>query len=250
MVLAHIGSQTRNFFQKSGAILRFLLEAIRVPPSRAIISEQLLSIGLGSLPIVLLASMFVGFIATWQVNYFAGDVVGLKFLGMIVMKVVFSELGPTLTGLVLTGRIGAKVAAEIGSMRVTEQIDAMTALSLPPLKYTVTPRFYATLIMAPVLFVYGSIVAIVSSQILATVVFKLPPAVFYNSMKMQFHLSYLHMGLVKSSVFGVLIVSISSYYGYTTKNGALGVGESTRNAVVVSTSAILIFNLIISKVML
>ncbi len=207
-------------------------------------------LGVASFPIVLLTSIFVGFIATWQVQYLAGDMIGLNYLGMLVLKVVLSDLGPTLIGLVLAGRIGAKLAAEVGTMRVNEQLDAMTCLSLDPLSYIVAPRVIAGFVMTPVLFVLGSLAAIVSSQVLATTVLGLHAYTYYNSMHLMFRMDDIYMGLIKSFVFGGITSLSGCYFGFFTTGGAVGVGASTRKAVVAASILILIANLIISQLMM
>jgi phospholipid/cholesterol/gamma-HCH transport system permease protein len=209
-----------------------------------------LIIGVSSLPIVLLASIFTGFIATWQVYYLAGDIGVLEYLGYAVLNVVLTELGPTLIGLVLAGRIGAKLAAEVGTMRVNEQIDAMTCLSLNPIDYIVAPRVIAGFTMVPVLFIFGSLAAIISAQILATMALNLPASTFYNSMHMMFNMKSVYMGFIKSCMFGGITALCGCYYGYYTTGGAVGVGASTRQAVVAASILILITNLIISQIMI
>lgn len=216
----------------------------------AFIVEQMMLIGIKSLPIVFLASIFTGFLTTWQVKYLAGDVVGLNYLGTLVIRVVLTELGPTLIGLVLAGRIGAKLAAEVGSMRVTEQLDAMTCLSLNPISYIVAPRIIAGFVMVPVLFVFGCITAIVSSQLLATFALNLDASVFYNSMRTLFRTKDVAIGVFKSFMFGGLIALSGAYFGFYTKGGAVGVGEATRKAVVAASILVLIVNLIISQLLM
>ncbi len=226
------------------------LNVIRSRPRYHIVVDQLLIIGVASLPIVLLASIFTGFIATWQVYYLAGDVVGLDLLGYAVLNVVLTELGPTLIGLVLAGRIGAKVAAEVGTMRVNEQLDAMTCLSLNPIDYIVAPRVIAGFTMVPVLFIFGSLAAIISAQILATLALSLPATTFYDSMHMMFSMNGVYMGFIKSFTFGGITALCGCFFGYYTTGGAVGVGASTRQAVVAASILILIANLIISKLMM
>ena len=233
-----------------GDMMMFLAKGFFAKPKISTIFEQFTLIGVRSIPIVLLASVFTGFIATWQVHYLAKDMIGLQYLGMMVLKVVMSELGPTLIGLVLAGRIGAKVAAEVGTMRVTEQLDALTCLSLDPIKYIISPRIISAFVMTPAMFVFGSIAAIASSQFIATLAFGLHPGTFYNSMRLMFNINDVYMGLVKSFIFGGITGLTGCYYGYTTTGGAAGVGASTRNAVVSASVMILAANLMISQVMM
>lgn len=233
-----------------GGMMRFLVHSLIKLPKFSTLMDQMMATGVNSLPIVLMASIFTGFIATWQVQYLAGDMMGLQYLGTMVLKVVLTELGPTLIGLVLAGRIGAKVAAEVGTMRVTEQIDAMTCLSLDPIKYFVTPRIISGFVMTPVLFVFGAVASIVSAQTLATLALELSPNIFYNSMTTMFEMRDLYTGLVKSFTFGGITALTGCYYGFFTTGGAVGVGRSTRNAVVSASIIILIANLFISKLMM
>ncbi len=232
-----------------GSMMRFLVHSLTKLPKFTTLMDQMMVTGVNSLPIVMMASIFTGFIATWQVQYLAGDMMGLQYLGTMVLKVVLTELGPTLIGLVLAGRVGAKVAAEVGTMRVTEQIDAMVCLSLDPIKYFITPRILSGFIMTPVLFIFGAIASIVSAQVLATLALGLNPGTFYNSMQYMYSDTDLKMGLTKTFVFGGITALTGCYYGYFTTGGAVGVGRSTRDAVVAASILILISNLFISKLM-
>ncbi|MBD3317784.1 MAG: ABC transporter permease [Chitinivibrionales bacterium] len=244
------GGAFREGLERSGSIGLLFFEVFRRRWHWPLIFEQLMVVGLKSLPIVILVALFTGFIATWQVQYLAGDIVGLRYLGMVVGKVVFTDLGPTLMSLMLAGRIGAKLAAEVGTMRVTEQVDAMECLALDPITYVVGPRVIAGFVMVPVLFVFGSLTAIVSAQVLATVALGLPVATFYNSMRLLFSMNDVLTGLLKSFCFGGLTALCGCYFGFYTTGGAVGVGASTRKAVVASSILILFVNLIISQVMM
>lgn len=244
------GASTRESFERLGAISAMLLDVFRAKFRFRVVMDQMVLVGISSLPIVMLAAVFTGFIATEQVRYLSGDLVGLEYLGMLVLRVTLSELGPTLIGLVLAGRISAKLAAEIGTMRVNEQIDAMICLSLDPISYIVAPRVITGFVMVPVLFIFGSIAAIVSAQMLATVAYGLHPYTFYNSTRFLFDIKNIYMGIIKSCIFGGLITLSGCYYGYYTTGGAVGVGASTRRAVVAASILILITNLIISQLMM
>lgn len=244
------GSAAIESVEKLGALSIMLLQVVTARPKYHIVVEQLMQIGVSSLPIVLLAAMFTGFISTWTVKYLAGDVVGLSLLGMMVLKVVLSELGPTLIGLVLAGRIGAKLAAEVGTMRVNDQIDAMICLSLNPINYIIAPKVIAGFLMVPVLFIFGSLAAIVSAQVLATLALGLHAYTFYNSMHIMFNPYNVVMGLSKSFIFGGITALCGCYFGFNTTGGAVGVGTATRRAVVAASILILISNLIISQLLM
>lgn len=248
-VAISLGSTFLTGMADFGGMMRFLAHSFLRLPKYSTLMQQMLVIGVFSLPIVVMASIFTGFIATWQVQYLAGDMMGLQYLGAMVLKVVLTELGPTLIGLVLAGRIGAKVAAEVGTMRVSEQVDAMVCLSLDPIKYIITPRIITGFVMTPILFIFGAVAAIISSQLLATLALGLQPGVFYNSMLIMYSDMDLWMGLTKSFTFGGITALTGCYYGYFTTGGAVGVGASTRNAVVSSSILILVANVFISKLM-
>jgi len=248
-VAESFGAGARESFERIGSMSILLFKSMFRRQKYEFIMEQMVLIGVKSLPIVLLASMFTGFITTWQVKYLAGDIFGMRYLGTLVIRVVLTELGPTLIGLVLAGRIAAKVAAEVGTMKVTEQIDAMTCLSLDPVSYIISPRVIAGFIMVPVLFVIGCVAAILSAQILGTLALGVPVVTFYNSMKLLFEVRDVVIGLFKSFTFGGIIALSGCYFGYNTSGGAVGVGQAVRKAVVASSILILIFNLIISQLL-
>jgi phospholipid/cholesterol/gamma-HCH transport system permease protein len=244
-----LGNGASDAFERLGSIFILFFQSIFVRQRYDLILEQMILIGIKSMPIVMLASTFTGFITAWQVKYLAGDVFGMRYLGTLVIRVVLTELGPTLLGLVLAGRIAAKLAAEVGTMRVTEQIDAMICLSLNPIQYIISPRVIAGIIMVPVLFVFGCIAAIISAQVLGTVTLGVPVITFYNSMKLLFSIMDIVIGLLKSCVFGGIISLCGCYFGYYTTGGAVGVGQSVRRAVVAASILILVFNLIISQLL-
>jgi phospholipid/cholesterol/gamma-HCH transport system permease protein len=243
------GAAVRESLERLGSMSMLLFQSFATRKRYEFIIEQMVLIGVKSLPIVLLASTFTGFIAAWQVKYLAGDVFGLRYLGTLVIRVVLTELGPTLIGLVLAGRIAAKLAAEVGTMRVTEQLDAMTCLALDPIPYIISPRIIAGFTMVPVLFVFGCVAAIVSAQVLGTAALGVPVEAFYNSMRLLFRIRDVAIGLLKSFTFGGLIALSGCYFGYYATGGAVGVGEAVRKAVVMASILILIFNLIISQLM-
>jgi len=247
-VAIFLGSSVRESLERLGAMFLLLFQSLTSPYKYTQMMEQLVIVGVRSIGIVLLASVFTGFITTWQVKYLAGDYFGMQYLGMLVIRVVLTELGPTLIGLVLAGRISAKLAAEVGTMRVTEQLDAMVCLSLDPMSYIVGPRVFAGFFMSPVLFIFGCISAIASAQILSQFALGVAPEIFYNSMKLLFHSSDVLIGLFKSFMFGGIIALCGCYFGYYTTGGAVGVGQSVRKAVVAASILILILNLIISQI--
>jgi phospholipid/cholesterol/gamma-HCH transport system permease protein len=248
------GSSAREMIEQCGAVGLFLIDILKaVPPLMRkfhLLVEQMVRIGVNSISIVFLASVFIGAVSAWQAQYLIGDYFPKTYIGFALGKAVFTDLGPVLIALVLTGRIGAKLAAELGTMKVTEQLDAMVCLSLNPFCYLLSPRVLAGFLMTPFLMIFSFFFAILSAQLLVTLSFGVPAISFYNSMRALFRTQDVIIGIVKGFVFGGSIALSGSYFGYFTRGGAVGVGESTKNAVVLSSILILFFNVVINLVLM
>ena len=220
-----------------------LLGVLRSLPAQfrhiRLLSDQMLFMGVNSLPLITLTSIFIGAVSAWQAAYQMEGYVPLMYLGTGVSKAVFIELAPVLTALVVAGRVGASIAAELGTMRVTEQIDAMETLAIDPVSYLVTPRIISGMIMLPVLVVYADVIAILGASAVAVFLLDMEPETFYNGMKMFFKISDVLSGLVKAVAFGLLISILGCFHGFRAEGGAQGVGFATTRAVV--TSSVLIF---------
>jgi phospholipid/cholesterol/gamma-HCH transport system permease protein len=243
------GTSTREAIEQLGSISVFFWNVVRVVPRLLLkfhlLVEQLMRIGVNSLSLIALISIAIGAITVWQAKYMFQDVIPYTYLGVAVGKAILIDLGPVLTALVITGRVGAMIAAELGTMKVTEQCDAMTVLSLDPYVYLLAPRVLAGFIMMPVLGIFSSFMAIVAGQILASLALGVNPYTFYNSIKLMFRFRDVIVMLVKSFIFGGVIALAGTYYGYLTVGGAVGVGRSTNRAVVAASVLILIMNLIV-----
>lgn len=198
------------------------------------------SLGVGSLPIVLLTSTFTGMVSSVQIAYQIRDYAPLDLLGAGVAKMVMVELGPVLTALVVAGRIGAGIAAELGTMRVTEQIDALEFMAIDPIRFLVTPKIITGIVALPILTVFADFVAILGGAFVSKVVMQVSYSVFFQWIKTLFLPLDLFGGLLKSFVFGFIITFIGSYMGFSTMGGAVGVGKSTTKAVVYSSIFVLI----------
>ncbi len=196
-------------------------------------------IGVRSLPVVLLTSLFIGMVSAVQTAYQIRDYVPLDYLGVGIAKAVMIELGPVITGLVVAGRAGAGIAAELGSMRVTEQIDALAVMGINPVRYLVLPRLLAGLISLPMLTILAEFTAIVASAFVAEAILRLPLTLFVQGIRLFFNPLDLMGGLLKSLVFGGVIALMGSFHGYYTEGGAAGVGRATTEAVVSSSVLIL-----------
>jgi phospholipid/cholesterol/gamma-HCH transport system permease protein len=230
-----------------------LLGVLRSLPSQLrhlrLISDQMLFMGVNSLPLITLTSVFTGAVSAWQAAYQMEGYVPLRYLGTGVSKAVFIELAPVLTALVMAGRVGASIAAELGTMRVTEQIDAMETLAIDPVGFLVTPRIIAGMIMLPVLVVFADVIAILGATGVAVFLLSIEPETFYNGMKMFFRISDVLSGLVKAVTFGFLISILGCFHGFKATGGAQGVGFATTRAVVTSSVLILISDYVIATVL-
>ena len=213
--------------------------------------EHMYQIGILSIPIVILTSLFSGMVTAVQAAYqFASGFIPTWYVGGIVGEGVLLELAPMLTALVMTGKIGATIAAEIGTMRVTEQIDALESLSFDPISYLIFPRIIAAVLMFPMLIIVADIFGILGGYIVAVSSMDLTASEFIRGLRSWFHPWDAWFGLIKGLFFAVAITSISCYQGYYTTGGAIGVGKSTTAAVVISCVAIFLLDYILSALLL
>lgn len=219
----------------------------RLPRSLGLIVEQMMSMGVDSLPIVLLTSMFIGMVTTFQAHFQTQDYVPVVYVSMSVSKAIMIELGPIMTGLVVAGRVGSSIAAELGTMRVTEQIDALETLAIDPVGYLVLPRFVSGIVMLPTLVIIAEAVAILGSLVVAVFGLGVSLHTFITGLRIHFLARELFGGLFKAVFFGAIIAIMGSYHGFETKGGAEGVGRSTTRAVVSSSVLILISNYLIAR---
>lgn len=227
---------------------RAVFYAVQPPYYGRLLLRQMIEIGYYSLPVVGLTAIFTGMVLALQ-SYtgFSRITGGETAIPKIVIISITRELGPVLAGLMVAGRIGAAIAAEIGTMRVTEQIDALTTLSTNPLKYLVAPRLVAGLLMLPLLVAVADLIGVFGGYIVS--IYKLgfnPASYIKNTMDFVEPLDVIS-GLVKAAVYGFLVTLMGCYHGYHSRGGAQGVGAATTNAVVSASILILIFNYIITE---
>ena len=204
--------------------------------------RQMRVIGVDSVPLTVIVAAFIGGVMALQTRYqlFAG--VELSLVGLATRQVVILELGPLITGLVLTGRVGARMTAEIGTMRVTEQIDALETLAYDPLAFLVVPRLLAATIMLPVLTVLADAVGVYMGYFVATTFTDITPQDFIEGVRLAFGTFQVVYSLMKATLFGMAIAFVCTYEGYITSAGAEGVGRSTARAVVITSVAILVLD--------
>ena len=212
--------------------------------------EEAWNIGVGSLFIVLLISSFAGAVTALQTGYqFTGNI-PIYVVGSLVTESVVLELGPVLVGLILAGRIGARYAAELGTMRVTEQIDALESLGRSPASHLLVPRVLACLLMIPVLVVFADVMGVASGWLASKQTLPVTDADFAYGARVFWRPFDAWYSIIKAFFFAGAIGLISCYMGYTTKQGAEGVGRSTTGAVVISSVLILLLDTLLAKLLL
>lgn len=210
--------------------------------------QQMDRIGIGSIPLVLVTSLFVGAVTAVQAAYQFHGYVPLKYIGTVVGKSVILELGPVLTALVVGGRVSASIAAELGTMKVTEQIDAMEMIAIDPVENLVMPRIVGATFMLPVLTIFSDFLAILGAMVVANVSLHVGFGAFGSGLKLLFRTQDMAGGLMKTFVFGFIIALMGCYYGFETRGGAEGVGRATMKAVVSACLLILISNYLLASV--
>lgn len=213
--------------------------------------DQMVRIGVESIPVVALAATFSGAVTTVQTAYqLVSPFIPKSIIGAIVAPSMILELGAVVTGFILAGRVGARIAAELGTMRVSEQIDALEAMGLNSVSYLILPRVLAGMVMFPVLYVIACFVGIGGGILIADLAGYLPAEEFIQGARSYFKPFDPVFGLIKSFTFGFLITSVSCFKGYYTSGGAEGVGESTTDAAVLSCVFILLADLVLATAFL
>ncbi|MDR1009046.1 MAG: ABC transporter permease [Rickettsiales bacterium] len=248
--IAAIGRIGIDFARGVASYAAFLLRAVKdafVPPFYPkVLAAQMAEIGFYSLPVVSLTALFAGMVlAVQSYTGFAQFSAGSAVATVVVVSIT-RELGPVFAGLMVAGRIGATQAASIGTMAVTDQIDALKTLSVSPFKYIISPRILAGVLTLPFLVFVADIIGVFGGFIVGTSTLKFNAYTYVKNTYAALSWRDVYIGLVKASVFGLVITSMGCYFGYKTKGGAEGVGKSTTNAVVISSILILILNYVIT----
>jgi phospholipid/cholesterol/gamma-HCH transport system permease protein len=235
-----------GWFAEIGRIATLLWDTARFLPrglkSWRLIVDQMQHIGVGSLWLVLVVSLFTGAVAAVQAAYQFSSVVPLKYIGAVIVRSVIIELGPVLTALVVGGRVGAMIAAELGTMKVTEQIDALRAMGINPIRYLVVPRIVSALIMLPVVVIFANALAIFGGYVVSVTSLGVSSHTYVTGVKQFFFMNDLYTSLIKTFIFGGIIGTMGCHYGFETEGGAEGVGVATTRAVVASCVLVLISN--------
>lgn len=239
-----------NWFAQVGSYFIFLYSCFRFLPRisyrRHEIVRQMHRIGYDSLFLITITAAFTGLVTAVQAVYQTQGYIPVQYIGVLVGKSTMIELAPVLTALVMTGKVGASIAAEIGTMNVSEQIDALKTLAVEPADFLYLPRILAGIIVFPLLTIYANLIGIVSSWFFAYLRYGIYYHTFFSSLKNYFHPDDLWGGLVKSFFFGLIITSIGCYTGSRATGGAEGVGKVTTQTVVYSAISILIMDFLVA----
>lgn len=212
--------------------------------------EQLDAIGIGSLTVVVLTGFFTGAVLALQTGMTLDQFGARPFVGQLVSASMIRELGPVLTGLMLAGRVGSGIAAELGSMMVTDQINALRALGTDPVRKLVVPRVVAGFFMAPVLTVISDALGILGGWLIAVFQLRVASSVYWTSIVDVLYLADVWMGLIKPFVLGFAIVTIGCHVGLRTSGGTQGVGRSTTNAVVAASVAVIAVDFFLTRLLI
>ena len=249
--LPTLGKPLLAFVMNLGNFSQFVAKAVYncfMPPFYLkLFGKQVINIGFYSLPVVGLTSLFAGMVIALQTYSGVSKYGAESAVSLVVLISVTRELAPVLSALMVAGRIGAAMAAEIGTMRVTEQIDALVTLSANPFRYLIAPRVWAAVFVMPLLVLFGDIIGIFGGYVVGIYKLDFNPANYINNTMNNLQTLDVMTGVVKALVFGFIISVMGCYNGYRSKGGAQGVGEATTNAVVSSSILVLIFNYFITE---
>ena len=236
-----------------GAVFTLFVQVVswvvRPPSEIRNIVKQMEEVGIRSMPVVLVTATFTGMVLALQ-SYSGFQRFGAtSFVGSVVALSITRELGPVFAGLMVSGRVGASMAAELGTMKVTEQIDALVTLATNPVKYLVVPRVVAATIVLPVLVVFADLLGIVGGYFVSVYLMGANPYVYVAKTYQYLEFNDIYTGLVKASVFGTLIALISCHHGFAAQGGAEGVGRATTRAVVASSMMVLVSDYFMTSLM-
>ena len=258
-MLHNLGTHVLRALHRTGAVAVFVLEIVRqliIGQRSRQFMAQCMFVGVGSLPIILLTAFFTGAVLALQsYNGLNAGLNGGGFqlattqLGNLVSTSMLRELGPVLAALMLASRVGAAMAAELGTMRVTEQIDALFTLATNPLRYLVVPRVLACCAMLPLLVVLGNAMGILGGYVISTQTIGITDQSYWSSAMLGVTAASLTMGLVKAAVFGFLVGLLSTFHGYHARGGAQGVGRATTRGVVYASVSVLVADYFITALM-
>ncbi len=227
---------------------RFFLFIKDIPKRSFEIVRQIYNIGYNSLFLIIVTSAFTGMVSSLQALYQTKGYIPKDYIGVMIAKATMIELAPVLSGLVISGKAGASIAAEIGGMKITDQLDALTSMKISPMSYVFFPKILAVLIMMPIFTFIANFVGIISAYFFSVIKYGITAHTFFYNMKNFFMPTDFWSGIIKALFFGFFIGTISTFSGFKTKNGAEGVGKAATNAVVYSSISVLILDFIVAGV--
>ena len=252
-ILDRIGRTFIRLFEQTGlwfdALWRTIVWALRPPYDVGEWFRQMVRVGVDSIPVVFLTTMFTGMVMSLQVHQGFARVHAEQFVASVVALAMLRELAPVLVGLMVAGRVGSSMAAEIGTMRVTEQIDALKALATNPIQYLFVPRVIAGLIMLPFLVILGDALGIYGGYLVGVKLMHTNPVVYKQNTFQFLALNDVWSGLIKAAVFGLILTLTGCVRGYYTTGGAEGVGRATTYAVVSASLIILLSDFFLTKLL-
>lgn len=253
-LLAWIGRQATSLVALIGRAAQFIgsiLTAIGdVRTWVPLTAVQVRRVGVDSIPVAVFIALFTGIVLALQSSYTFTGIVPLYFVGVLVGKSIMLELGPVLTGLVLAGRVGANIAAEIGTMRVTEQIDALEMMAWNPVSYLVVPRVAAGILAFPIIVALALVAGIGAGWLTSISLLDLSTQEFVRGLRMFYEPFDLSYPLIKAASFGAIVAAVGALHGYHTRGGAAGVGRAATRAVVMSCMLILVFDALWAVILL
>ena len=212
--------------------------------------DQIYEVGVSSFPIILITAFATGMVLALQLGLVMKNWFGYPlFVGMTVSFAFAKELSPILTSIIIAGRIGAAITAEIGSMKITEQIDALYSLGAHPIQYLAVPRLISCFVMLPILSMLGYIISILGGALVSVVILDIPSTVYFSDAFDHIYINDILHGLIKSACFAIIIAWISIYKGFTCKEGAEGVGKATTSSVVLSIILILVSDYFLTSIL-
>lgn len=252
-IFSSIGKMTLTFVQEIGRLCIFTADAVsavvRPPIYWPLLFKQMMRIGYFSLPVVGLTAFFTGGALALQIYIGTARYGAEVYLPVVVLVGITRELGPVIAGLMVAGRVAAAIAAELGTMRVTEQIDALTTLATNPVKYLVVPRLVAAVITMPILVAIADSIGIFGGYVVSTSSLGFTGSIYLKHTLDALDFADVSSGLIKAAAFGFLIALMGCYHGFNSKGGAQGVGSATTNAVVSASILILAANYLLTNIL-
>lgn len=248
-----MGEAVARSLKEMGNIFLLFLDTLRwsinLPFRLDLLFQQMERIGVKSVLVVVLTGTFTGMVLALQTFYATKKFGAETMVGVTVALSMTRELGPVLTSIMVTGRAGSAMAAEIGTMRVTEQIDALFAMAVNPIKYLIVPRVLASILVVPILTIIANFVGIVGGYFVGVVVLRISAGAYVANMEKYVEMDDIYNGLIKAAVFGLILSLFGCYMGFTATGGAEGVGKATTRSVVMSAVTILMADYILTAVM-